>query len=204
MDNLLTNLDVVACVSPTGVSISTTKTCEFSAPSVVNEWNGEEDDPDGELPGFGASMLFPGAQVTTAKPPPSKPTTTKKPAPTTKPTTKTPLERSEIKCWDEGDFPGHADISPSAQDGFAEEFSGLGTENVTPAAPAGLWISREDKDGIWYSYGAEWVKGCVLDESSQSQSFRQPLGNGGAATDITAYLLVRENFEKCESKDTMG
>ncbi|KAK7920211.1 hypothetical protein PG985_008233 [Apiospora marii] len=119
------------------------------------------------------------------------PTTTTKPPP--RPTT--PLERQPIRCHDESDFRGHADISGSAQDGYSTDFSDLDgpddSEYLSEGSPK-LTMHERDKHGVNYDFSVEWVEGCTTKE--ERQSFRFPLGSPSM---ITAYLLMRENYTKC-------
>ncbi|RYP91394.1 hypothetical protein DL770_002439 [Monosporascus sp. CRB-9-2] len=128
------------------------------------------------------------------------PTTTEEPPPPATPTT--PLERGEIVCHNEADFPGHADISSSAQDDFSTDFSGLegpgGSDDLGPDT-GGITLSMQDGDGINYWYGVFWVQGCVTETATQN--FRFPLGSPSS---ITAYLLMRENYTKCNNGGVGG
>ncbi|RYP73619.1 hypothetical protein DL771_003507 [Monosporascus sp. 5C6A] len=132
--------------------------------------------------------------ITTTEEPP---TTTEEPA-----TPTTPLERSEIVCHNEADFPGHADISSSAQDDFSTDFSGLrgpgGSDDLGPDT-GGITLSLQDGHGINYWYGVFWVQGCVTETATQN--FRFPLGSPSS---ITAYLLMRENYTKCNNGGVGG
>jgi hypothetical protein len=112
----------------------------------------------------------------------------------TKPTT--PLERGPIQCFDEADFPGHGDINPDSQDDFSTEFSNLrgGVADDSIGPDSSPWeLRKKDGHGINYWFKAEWVAGCVT--TVDKQSFGFPLGSPSL---ITAYLLVREDFTKCE------
>jgi hypothetical protein len=112
----------------------------------------------------------------------------------TKPTT--PLTRGPIECFKESDFPGHADINPGAQDNFSKDFSNLrgdvADDSIGPGS-APWELRKQDGDDINYYFKAEWVSGCVT--TVEKQSFGFPLGS---PSQITAYLLVRENFTKCK------
>ena len=132
-------------------------------------------------------------EITTTEEPPT--ITTEEPSQPT-----TPLEKQEIKCHDESDFPGHADIGGSFQRYFAREFGqqhvegsdGETSDKFYPDSnPVRLF--REDSDGISYEYTATWVSGCVTE--TEYQSFRYPLGED---SEVTAVSLVQDNFSKCE------
>lgn len=129
--------------------------------------------------------------TSSAAPPPVTTTEVVDPTPTT------PLAREGIVCHNEADFPGHADISSSAQDDFSTDFSGLsgpnGDDNLFDGAGS-VTLNEEDGHGVSYSYSVEWVSGCVT--TQDTQNFRFPLGQGGI---ITAYLIVREAYTKCKS-----
>lgn len=113
--------------------------------------------------------------------------------PTGSPTT--PLERGPIKCFDESDFPGHADLQSGAQDGFSKQFSGLrsGSDDLIGPGDAPVYHRYTDGHGVNYDYECRWVDGCKT--TKDKMSFQFPIGGGSL---ITAYLLVREDFTKCE------
>ncbi|KAK7425776.1 hypothetical protein QQZ08_007752 [Neonectria magnoliae] len=146
------------------------------------------------------------SEVPTTSEEPEPPTTTSEPPPVTTetedPIPTTPLERQEIICHDEADFPGHADISGGSQDEFSTDFSGLsgpnGDDNLYDGAGS-VELSKEDKHGVSYSYSVHWIDGCVT--TKDTQDFRFPLGNGGQ---ITAYLVVREAYTKCNNGGVGG
>jgi hypothetical protein len=87
-------------------------------------------------------------------------------------------------------------VSPSAQDDFSNRFSEEDKE-VDTIGPntQGVTLHGTDGHGINYDYSAEWVDGCVT--TVPEQSFGFPIGSPSL---ITAYLLVREDFTKCEFK----
>lgn len=105
----------------------------------------------------------------------------------------TPLKRGPINCFNEADFPGHGDIQSGDQDTFSLDFSSLGDVTLGPGE-APIRLRRTDKHGINYDFRVEWVSGCVT--TVERQSFRFPLGMTQSL--ITAYLLVREDYTKCE------
>ncbi|KAK8080204.1 hypothetical protein PG997_008022 [Apiospora hydei] len=122
-------------------------------------------------------------------------TTTEKPAPT--------LTRGAIHCFDEADFPGHADIQSKDQDQFSTEFSNLRTEMgdddlIGPGDPA-VQLRGRDNYGVNYDFTCSWVPGCVTEVDRQSFGF--PLGSPSL---ITAYLLVREDYTKCTNGGVGG
>lgn len=112
----------------------------------------------------------------------------------------TPLERQEIVCHNQDDFPGHADIDDGAQDEFSSKFSGMQFDNgetTTTDLHDGMPkfdSTYYDKHDVRYQYSVEWLSGCVTEV--ESQNFQFPLGLKQSL--ITAYLLVREDFTKCE------
>ncbi len=105
----------------------------------------------------------------------------------------TPLTRGPINCFNEADFPGHADVQSGDQDTFSVDFSGLADTTIGPG-DAPIRLHRTDGHGVNYDYRVEWVAGCVT--TVERQSFRFPLGMSQSL--ITAYLLVREDYTKCE------
>jgi hypothetical protein len=126
--------------------------------------------------------------TTTANPSPA-------PSPNPSPTPNTPLTRGPIKCFNEADFPGHADIQSDDQDTFSNDFSSYGFDiDTLGPGDAPLRLRRTDGHGVNYDYSVEWVAGCVT--TVDRQSFRFPLGMSQSL--ITAYLLVREDYTKCE------
>jgi hypothetical protein len=137
--------------------------------------------------------------ATTRKPSPTSTTSTTTPTPTTTTTTPsptsilTPLMRGSIRCHSEGDFPGHADIQSSDQDTFAHDFSSLDEITIGPG-DAPVRLRRTDRHGVNYDYRAEWISGCTT--TVARQSFHFPLGLTQSL--ISAYLLARENYTKCE------
>ena len=121
-------------------------------------------------------------------------TTDDKPPPTNEPVT--PLTRGPINCFNEDDFPGHADLQSGDQDDFSEAFSNLRTQMgdndlLGPDDPP-VRLRRVDSHGVNYDFSCSWVPGCKT--TVEKQSFGFPIGSPSA---ITAYLLVREDFTKC-------
>lgn len=194
---------------PTSVSAEPTTTSEEPPVTTTDEASTSTED----VP----SSMTEELPTTTAEEPPS--TTTEEPPLTTTeeppstaieepPTTSsseepaiptTPLERQDIVCHNEADFPGHADIASSTQHDFSVTFSGLtveGSEISDDLGPdsAPIEMTKKDKHGVTYTYTASWVEGCAT--AKGTQSFRFPLGMGSS---VTAYLLVRENYTKCKS-----
>ena len=154
-------------------------------------------------------------ETTTAEPEPTttevdEPTTTTEESETTAEPTEepaptvsvTPLVQGEIVCYNEDDFPGHADIDNGSQDKFSTRFSGMKFDNgqtLTTYLHNGMPPmdnTFEDKKGVKYYYSVEWLYGCVTEV--EEQDFRWPLG-WPKNDQITAYLLVRENYTKCKS-----
>lgn len=110
---------------------------------------------------------------------------------------KTPLSRGPIKCFNEADFPGHADLQSGDQDSFSTAFSNLRSQmgdddTLGPDSPP-VRLRRTDSHGVNYDFSCSWVSGCVTEKSRQSFGF--PLGSPSL---ITAYLLVREDYTKCK------
>ncbi|KAF9873206.1 putative glucan -beta-glucosidase protein [Colletotrichum karsti] len=122
------------------------------------------------------------------------PSTTTTP-PTSAPTPVTPQTRGPINCFNEADFPGHADIQSGDQDDYSTAFSDLRTQMgdndlIGPGDPA-VTLRRTDSHGVNYDYSCSWVPGCKTEVDKQSFGF--PLGSPSL---ITAYLLVREDYTK--------
>lgn len=121
-------------------------------------------------------------------------TTTEEPSQPT-----TPLEKQEIKCHDEKDFPGHADISARFQGDLAASFGsqqvegsdGKSSDDFYPDSRPVRYF-RTDSHGVSYEYTADWVSGCVTE--TEYQSFKFPLGN----SDVSARSLAIENYTKCK------
>ncbi|KAJ1334085.1 hypothetical protein MN608_04088 [Microdochium nivale] len=109
------------------------------------------------------------------------------------------MERGPITCHDPADFPGHADISGDEQDRFATQFSGSEESTATkqlylgPDVPP-VYRKYSDGHGVNYEYEARWIEGCLTIEPNQS--FQWPVGSPAT---VTAYLLVREAFTKCNN-----
>ncbi|KAM7193073.1 Pectate lyase superfamily domain containing protein [Naviculisporaceae sp. PSN 640] len=121
--------------------------------------------------------------------------------------TPVPLTRGPIVCHNEADLPGHGDINPGFQDDASEAFSNLRTnddvfpgsdDNMGPDSPP-VRFRTTDSHGINYDFTCEWVPGCVTTVSQQSFGF--PLGSPSL---ITAYLLVREDYTKCNNGGVGG
>ncbi|TRX94651.1 hypothetical protein FHL15_004423 [Xylaria flabelliformis] len=139
----------------------------------------------------------PTTTISTSTPPTTTP-------PTSTPTEDvTPLTRGPINCFDESDFPGHADIQSGDQDELSGIFSGIdvGTGDDDTIGPGDMAIRLRGVDGhgVNYDYSCEWVAGCVTEVDRQS--FRFPLGSPSL---ITAYLLVREDYTKCNNGGVGG
>ncbi|OHW93690.1 glucan-beta-glucosidase [Colletotrichum incanum] len=131
------------------------------------------------------------------------PGTTSTSPPTTPPTPETPLTRGPINCFDEADFPGHADIQSGDQDDFSQAFSNLrgdmGDDDTIGPGDAAIKLRRTDSHGVNYDYSCSWVPGCVTEVDRQSFGF--PLGSPSL---ITVYLLVREDYTKCNNGGVGG
>ncbi|KAK4173152.1 glucan-beta-glucosidase [Triangularia setosa] len=114
-----------------------------------------------------------------------------------------PLTRGPINCFNEADFPGHADLQSSEQDSGSQEFSNMRVDmepddTIGPGDPP-VRLRWVDRHGVNYDYTAEWVAGCVT--TVPRQSFGFPLGSPSL---ITAYLLVREDYTKCNNGGVGG
>ncbi len=152
-------------------------------------------DPTGAPPGFhdpkDPSSNGYSAPKTTIDAAPSS-TSTSTPS---KPTT--PITRGGINCFKESDFPGHADIQSGAQDDFSAAFSNLRTQmggsDLLGPGDQPVTLRRTDSHGVNYDFSCRWVPGCVT--SVEKQSFGFPMGDYSL---VTAYLLVREDYTKCE------
>ncbi|KAI1159223.1 pectate lyase superfamily protein-domain-containing protein [Nemania serpens] len=141
----------------------------------------------------------PGSSPPTTSPPTTSPPTTS--PPTSSPTQSiTPLTRGPINCFNEADFPGHGDVSSSAQDQFSQFFSDEDTQvdTIGPDTPD-VTLHGTDQHGVNYDYSAAWVDGCFTTVAEQSFGF--PLGS---PSQITAYLLVREDYTKCNNGGVGG
>jgi hypothetical protein len=109
----------------------------------------------------------------------------------------TPLTRGPVNCFNEADFPGHADIQSGDQDTFSSDFSSLRNQmedDTIGPGDAPIRFRRTDSHGVNYDYRVEWVAGCVT--TVERQSFAFPLGMSQSL--ITSYLLVREDYTKCK------
>jgi hypothetical protein len=139
-----------------------------------------------------APSIPPTVTVPTSSPTSSASSTS---APPSKPTT--PLERGPINCFKESDFPGHADLQSGDQNEFSQMFSNLvgelpDNDKIGPNTPP-VKLRGIDRHGVNYDYSCSWVPGCVT--TVEKQDFGFPLGS---PSQITAYLLVRENYVKCK------
>ncbi|KAK4164601.1 glucan-beta-glucosidase [Cladorrhinum sp. PSN259] len=115
-----------------------------------------------------------------------------------------PLTRGPINCFNEADFPGHADIQSGDQDEGSKGFSNLrgqmGDDDSIGPGDAPIRFNLKDSHDVNYDYRVEWVAGCVT--TVQRQSFGFPLGMSQSL--ITAYLLVRESYTKCGGNGGVG
>lgn len=132
---------------------------------------------------------------------PSTPAPTRTPTPN--PNVK-PLTRGPINCFNEKDFPGHGDIQSGDQDRLSSDFSNLrrdmGDDDSIGPGDAPIRFRGTDSKGVNYDFRVEWVAGCVTTVGRQSFGF--PLGLQQSL--ITAYLLVRENYTKCNNGGVGG
>ncbi|WYZ45961.1 hypothetical protein EsH8_IX_000186 [Colletotrichum jinshuiense] len=120
-----------------------------------------------------------------------------------------------VKCHDEGDFKGHADISPHDQHEAVESFckSFQGTRSLTthhdPAAgnyPV-VFKSRfrwKDLYKVNYDFFVQWAEDCRT--LSNVQSIAHPLGRGNAVGEdkVTCYNIMRGNFLNCNNGGVGG
>ncbi|GKT58402.1 glucan 1,3-beta-glucosidase [Colletotrichum tofieldiae] len=147
---------------------------------------GYQDPKDPSSGGYSAPTTTVGGSTTTT--PPTTP-------PSSKPAT--PLTRGAINCFNEADFPGHADIQSGDQDNYSTAFSNLrtqmGDDDLIGPGDATVRLRRTDSHGVNYDYSCSWIPGCVTEVDKQSFGF--PLGSPSL---ITAYLLVREDYTKCK------
>ncbi|KAK8093891.1 glucan -beta-glucosidase protein [Apiospora hydei] len=104
------------------------------------------------------------------------------------------MARGPVQCHRPADFPGHADIAAEDQQNFSVDFSGQSHSGLKPGSKP-IYMKASGTHDISYEYEARWIDGC--ETTVPSQSFQSPLGEGNG--DITAYLLVREDFTKCNN-----
>ncbi|KAK3370652.1 hypothetical protein B0H63DRAFT_319049 [Podospora didyma] len=75
----------------------------------------------------------------------------------------------------------------------------MGDNDFLGPNSAPIALRRTDKHGVNYDFSCRWVSGCVT--TVDKQSFGFPLGS---PSQITAYLLVREDFTKCNNGGVGG
>ncbi|KAK8067581.1 glycan 1-3-beta-glucosidase precursor [Apiospora saccharicola] len=161
----------------------------WCAPTPTGLPPGFQDPKDPSSTGFSATpttISGPSTSTTTSAPPPEQ-------------TPITPLERGPIRCFDEADFPGHADIASGSQNSYATSFSGLRDNDSMGPDSAPITMRKTDKHGVNYDFSCSWVPGCKT--TVDRQSFGFPLGS---PSQITAYLLVREDYTKCNNGGVGG
>ncbi|KAI3317157.1 pectin lyase fold/virulence factor [Xylariaceae sp. AK1471] len=128
------------------------------------------------------------------------PTTTIGPTSTpSEPEPTTPLTRGPINCFDESDFPGHADIQPGDQTGFAYEFSMMDIKFERGPNDPPIARRYSDRFDVNYDYRCEWVPGCVTEVAEQN--YILPLGTD---TELTAYDILVDNYEQCNNGGVGG
>ncbi|PSN60799.1 hypothetical protein BS50DRAFT_198040 [Corynespora cassiicola Philippines] len=71
-------------------------------------------------------------------------------------------------------------------------------DSLGPDSPT-VRLRRTDDHGVNYDFSCSWVSGCETTVSRQSFGF--PLGSPSL---ITAYLLVREDYTKCNNGVVSG
>ncbi|KAI0205630.1 pectin lyase fold/virulence factor [Astrocystis sublimbata] len=134
------------------------------------------------------------APTTTVGPTTTPPTTT---PPEPEPTT--PLTRGPINCFDESDFPGHADIQAGNQNGFAFDFSMLDVKLERGPDDPPIARRYSDRFDVNYDYRCEWVSGCVTEVDEQN--YILPLGTD---TELTSYNILVDNYQKCNNGGVGG
>jgi hypothetical protein len=148
---------------------------------------GFQDSKDPSSDGHSASLITI-SDSTTSTPPTNTP---KSPPPT-------PLDRGPINCFNEANFPGHANIQSGDQNDFSQAFSNLrsqmGDDDSIGPNDGTVRLRRTDSHGVNYNFSCGWVQGCVT--TVDRQSFGFPLGSPSL---ITAYLLVKKDYTKCRS-----
>ncbi|KAI1840029.1 hypothetical protein JX266_013762 [Neoarthrinium moseri] len=119
----------------------------------------------------------------------------------------TPVSQvSDITCWSEADFPGHADISPTTQQLFANEFCETDRDRKTRLYSNRLMDymyskRRISSSGINYDYKVEWKSGCQSNQPSQSVQY--PADPNGALG-ITCREALHGNFKNCNNGGVGG
>lgn len=107
----------------------------------------------------------------------------------------TPLTRGPIHCFDEDNFPGHEDVSPSAQEHLSQIFSNLDTQVDTIGLNGeDVTLHGTDQHSISYDYSTSWVDSWVIIIAEQNFGF--PLRSPSL---IAVYLLIWEDYIKCQS-----
>ncbi|KAM7211124.1 glucan-beta-glucosidase [Rhypophila decipiens] len=176
------------CASGTGCG---GKLCTgfWCTPTPVGTPPGIRDPKDPNSSGFNAPTTSVGGGDSTTT------TTSKDSTPTT------PYTRGPVNCHKESDFPGHADIQSGDQDDFSVDFSGLfASDKTLGPGDAPITLRKRDGHGVNYDFRAEWVSGCKT--TVDRQGFQYPLGMSQSL--ITAYLLVREDYTKCNNGGVGG
>ncbi|KAI1812912.1 pectin lyase fold/virulence factor [Poronia punctata] len=140
------------------------------------------------------------APTTTIRPTPTTTSTPSEPPPTSS-TSITPLTRGPIDCFDEADYPGHADIQAGQQYGFAIDFSGMDVDPIERGPDDEPIAARyADRYDVNYDYRCEWVPGCVTEVSAQD--WITPLGTG--TTELTSVDILGDNYDKCNNGGVGG
>ncbi|KAK8037685.1 glycoside hydrolase family 18 protein [Apiospora marii] len=75
-------------------------------------------------------------------------TTTSNPNPPPEETPTKPLDRRPIRCFDEVDVPGHADIQSGSQNSYATELSGLRDRDMMGPGAAPITLRKTDSYGV--------------------------------------------------------
>ncbi|KAK0666621.1 family 71 putative glycoside hydrolase [Cercophora samala] len=188
------------CMKPTRTTTYTSSNCPRRA-AYTPPWS----DYEGALPSPGGPgwdvYTWATGRISITNKSTSKPTS---PTSTSNPNTR-PLARGPINCFRESDFPGHADVQSGDQDRFSVDFSslrkGMGDDDTIGPGDKPITFRTKDGKGVNYYFQVEWVAGCVTTVGRQSFGF--PLGTASQNL-ITAYLLVRENYTKCNNGGVGG
>ncbi|KAI1333016.1 peptidase S8/S53 domain-containing protein [Xylariaceae sp. FL0255] len=173
----------------------------WCSPTPMGDPPGYQDPKDPSSAGNNPSQSKVTQGFPTGSPTTSTPTTTRSPTTSSTPTQSiTPLTRGPINCFDESNFPGHGDINSDSQDDYSQDFSNLDTQfgSLGPDSAA-VKLHQTDSHGINYDFSASWVPGCVT--TVDTQNFGFPLGS---PSEITAYLLVREDYTMCDNGGVGG
>lgn len=136
--------------------------------------------------------------------------TTCDPPEPTETTTITPLDQmSERTCWNEDDFPGHADVHSSDVSYLALlfcVFDGTHFSSTKEPPVANLYsdfskvhtYTRRKQNGhkVNYDYEVDWKPGCTTTQDNQGVAYpTDPQGLDG----LSCMTIMEDNYKKCES-----